>query len=568
MHIYSLLTLVPVLSLVNAACYHPSPAFPLPELDPSDPILRAAFTRINAAASLLVAAPEFDGHSYSIEVTSSKQSLWSAHHTAREKNKDGRGVDEVDGDTLYRIASITKTFTVLGLLYEAAAGNLSLDDTVDMYLSDLSGKRGGQIPWKDITLRSLASQLSGIPREFAQSDLLNSLKDPASWGLPPVDRKGLVKCDEYADYHPPCDVEDLIDSITSKPPLFAPNQRSTYSNVAFELLGLVIANTSQSSYISYIQEAIFKPLSMSRSALTKPPDSHGIIPNGFQFWDIDLGVQAPTGAIYSSTSDLSKFLRYILNHYNGITHATNWLQPASWAEGLQSFYGMPWEIFRTDEILASRRPVTFATKSGGLPGYSSLIFLLQEYDIGITILDAGGRAPLLFKLRDIVTVEVVRALEEVALKQLERYTGDFVATEPTLNSSLTLSVDQHGLTVTHFVSNGTDMLDSVVPKFPGIEGPWRAQLTPTLLFRDEAKQEGELWRLQVVPEKTEGGSIWDNFCVTDIDSLTYGGLPLQEFVFWEDDEGVVEGLDLSAFRLKMRRQVDSTGQEDAQAELR
>lgn len=165
MRVNSLLTLAPVLSLANAACYHTSPAFPLPEFDPSDPILRAAFARINSAASILVAAPEFDGHSYSIEVTSSNQSLWSAHHTAREKNKDGRGVDEVDGDTLYRIASITKTFTVLGLLYEAAAGNLSLDDTVDIYLGDLSGKKGGQIPWKDITLRSLASQLSGIPRE-------------------------------------------------------------------------------------------------------------------------------------------------------------------------------------------------------------------------------------------------------------------------------------------------------------------------------------------------------------------------------------------------------------------
>jgi CubicO group peptidase (beta-lactamase class C family) len=165
MRIRSLSPLALLFSLVNSACYHPSPAFPLPDLNPSDPTLRDAFARINTAAVIQVAGPEYAGHSYSIEVTSSKQSLWSSHHTAREKNKDGRGTAKVDGDSLYRIASITKTFTVLGILYQAAAGNLSLDDTVDMYVKGLRGKGGGEIPWKDITVRSLASQLSGIPRE-------------------------------------------------------------------------------------------------------------------------------------------------------------------------------------------------------------------------------------------------------------------------------------------------------------------------------------------------------------------------------------------------------------------
>lgn len=61
---------------------------------------------------------------------------------------------------------------MLGVLYQHAAGNLSLDDPVDQYIAELSGPGSGVLPWKDITLRSLASQLSGIPREMDQADLL------------------------------------------------------------------------------------------------------------------------------------------------------------------------------------------------------------------------------------------------------------------------------------------------------------------------------------------------------------------------------------------------------------
>jgi hypothetical protein len=418
--------------------------------------------------------------------------------------------------------------------------------------------------WKYINLELFAKTCT-----VAQADLLNILEDPTRFGLPPIDRKGLPKCDEYGNYHP-CSLVDLIDSVTSKPPLFAPNSRSTYSNVAFELLGLVLESVTGQRYDDYIQAAIFDTLNMTQSAVNKPRDEDGVIPNGSQFWDIDLGIQSPTGAIYSSSTDLSKWLRYILSHYNRITNAVNWLQPASWGEGMQSFYGMPWEIFRTDEILEdSRRPVTFVSKSGGLPGYTSIIYLLPEYDIGITILVAGGEAPLLSKLSVIVTVEIIRAAENVALKQLERYSGTYEATKPALNSSITLSVDCHGLAISHFISNGTDMT-SLISKLSGIDGPYRAQLTPTLLFKDEKMQQGELWRLQVVPEKIEkkgNEGIWDSFCVTSIDAFSYGGLPVQEVVFWSDEGKQVERADLTGFRVKLKRQGVTTFEEPEQQRL-
>jgi CubicO group peptidase (beta-lactamase class C family) len=148
-----------------AACYEPSPAHPLPVYSSKDSLLELAFESIDTALDTIIASPDYNASSFSVQVTSSKESLWSRHHTARHRNESRPDVPSVNGDALYRIASITKSFTVLGLLYQHAAGNLSLDDSIDTYVSELGQDQPGSIPWKDITLRTLASQLSGIPRD-------------------------------------------------------------------------------------------------------------------------------------------------------------------------------------------------------------------------------------------------------------------------------------------------------------------------------------------------------------------------------------------------------------------
>jgi len=160
---YFVLLLGVILSAQNvlAKCYDPSPAFPLPKYVPEE--LDNVFSKIKKSLKHTFADKSFDKTSFSIEVTSSEKKLWSLHHTAR--NLSDLGVQEVDGNSLFRIASISKAFTTLAILQQHAAGNLSLDDTVDEYIHELKEPQKGTIPWKDITLRALASQLSGIPRE-------------------------------------------------------------------------------------------------------------------------------------------------------------------------------------------------------------------------------------------------------------------------------------------------------------------------------------------------------------------------------------------------------------------
>ncbi len=154
-----------ILPSAFARCYEPSPAFPLPKLPRGSKYLTDLFASIDDSLKQAVAHDEFATSSFSVEVTSSKETLWSSHHTARERNDTRPGAKIVDGSSVYRIASITKTFTTLGILQQYEAGNLSLDDPIKEYIQELDGKQKGTIPWHDITLRTLASQLSGIPRE-------------------------------------------------------------------------------------------------------------------------------------------------------------------------------------------------------------------------------------------------------------------------------------------------------------------------------------------------------------------------------------------------------------------
>lgn len=253
----TLLTVVYLFSLASAACFDPSPAFPVPLWQNNAPALEPAYRVIETALDALGSDNKYYSTSFSVEVTSQSETLWTYHHSAREHNKTRPGVTHVNGDSQYRIASITKTFTVLGVLYQHAAGNLSLDDPVDQYITELSGPESGVLPWKDITLRSLASQLSGIP----------------------------------------CNRTQLLKYFLQKQPLFAPNQRSTYSNVAYELLGLVLENVTGLPYEEYMEQAIFKPLNLSSTTLSKPSDSHAVLPLGQYFWDVAQGVHSPTGGI-------------------------------------------------------------------------------------------------------------------------------------------------------------------------------------------------------------------------------------------------------------------------------
>jgi CubicO group peptidase (beta-lactamase class C family) len=135
----SIVGLIVFIGLSVATLFDPSPAFPVPSWSNGAKDLRHAFDDIETKLKELAAKSEYDAASFSVAVTSETETLWDYFHTARKRNESRPGVDHVDGDSLYRIASVTKTFTVLGLLYQHQTGRLELDSPISKFIPELSG---------------------------------------------------------------------------------------------------------------------------------------------------------------------------------------------------------------------------------------------------------------------------------------------------------------------------------------------------------------------------------------------------------------------------------------------
>lgn len=149
------LVVVPALPLLVASLCPPTgPVFPKPRL-PEDfgaPDLRQAIENV-----LDGSYPTWNVSttSFSVELTSSSATLFEYHHTAEIRSD--KGVEKVDTDTVYRVASVTKIFNVLALLLNAP---LLLDTAIGGYVPELDAGEYGEM-----TLRDLASNMAGLRRE-------------------------------------------------------------------------------------------------------------------------------------------------------------------------------------------------------------------------------------------------------------------------------------------------------------------------------------------------------------------------------------------------------------------
>ncbi|MFY9655910.1 MAG: serine hydrolase domain-containing protein [Methylocystis sp.] len=192
-----------------------------------------------------------------------------------------------DGDTLYEIGSITKTFTGLLLAQAVLAGRLSLDTPVEELLPDFKlPTRGG----RKITLGVLADHTSGLPRV-----------PPDQW---PKDVEN-----PYADY----DAAKLKAFLAGYDLPRDPGAREGYSNLGFGLLGYVLARAANRPYPELVEQEIFRPLGMTMSVAAfarvggrRLASGHDISGKIAQNWDMDA--LAGAGAILSCANDMLRYL--------------------------------------------------------------------------------------------------------------------------------------------------------------------------------------------------------------------------------------------------------------------
>jgi CubicO group peptidase (beta-lactamase class C family) len=199
------------------------------------------------------------------------------------------GVQPFDGNTVFEIGSITKTFTAAILADMARKGEVSLDDPVVKYLPP-----GTVVPSRDgrqITLLDLATQSSGLPRmptNFAP-------KDPAN---------------PFADYS----VSQMYDFLKSYQLTRGIGEKYEYSNLGVGLLGHALALRAGTSYGEVVTERVLKPLKMNDTRISLNASMQrrlapGHSADGKVVANWDIPTLAGAGALRSTVNDMLTYIR-------------------------------------------------------------------------------------------------------------------------------------------------------------------------------------------------------------------------------------------------------------------
>lgn len=163
----------------SSSCPPLGPSYPAPKVGlATDAQLKAAWSNLTASLDLLLPtnAAAGDDAFLSVGVASvhEKSPLFEYHRMPSKASINAIGSASVTQDTVFRLGSITKVFTVLALtLHE---DKFSWDDPITKHVPELRclhapHRANGTTPapfsveWHQITLRALSSQLAGIPRD-------------------------------------------------------------------------------------------------------------------------------------------------------------------------------------------------------------------------------------------------------------------------------------------------------------------------------------------------------------------------------------------------------------------
>lgn len=182
----SIYTIVPLFSVVGATSLNYCPllgaVYPAPRTLCNDTAFQAAKHNISISLDAIVAGnSSLLGSTYVSNTTSLSVQIWSTrdskpefeyYYTSPLTKNASVGVTAVDEDTVFRIGSASKLWTVLLLLIEK--GDAVLSDRVVKWVPELAhaareiGRdfdRINHVDWNEVTLFELASQLSGIARD-------------------------------------------------------------------------------------------------------------------------------------------------------------------------------------------------------------------------------------------------------------------------------------------------------------------------------------------------------------------------------------------------------------------
>jgi CubicO group peptidase (beta-lactamase class C family) len=290
---------------------------------------------------------------------------------------------------MFRIASMSKSFTTMAILQLRDAGKLRLDDPIDQYIPAMKG----QVLTKDgapITIRHLMSHQAGFPEDNPWGD---RQLDDSEADLIALIEKGLSFSNTTGTYY-------------------------EYSNLGFAMLGYIIHQVSGLTYDAYIKQAILDPLGMQHTTYEYRTISKENLAKGYRTikgnWvNVPLlkdGIYGAMGGMITSIDDFAKYValhqaawpernepdnkvikrstvREMHQPYTFIDLNPNYQYPSGKKLATTSSYsyGLNW--------MHDAESKTSIGHSGGLPGFGSNWRFLPDYGLGVIFFANHTYAP-------------------------------------------------------------------------------------------------------------------------------------------------------------------------------
>ena len=264
--------------------------------------------------------------------------------------------------TVYRVGSVSKLFTDIGVMQLVERGTLDLDAPVTRYLPDFR-PRGATTP---ITLRELMSHRAGLVRE------------------PPVGH--------YFDRTSPS-LAATVASLNSTRVVYQPKARSKYSNAGIAVAGDVLETIGRERFQDYVARTVLRPLGLGDSAF-EPDSALARRTAVATMWTLDgrsfvaptfqLGM-APAGSMYSTVLDLGRFMSVLFARgrmatgqlVSEVTLEQMWT-PQFAAPGSKTGFGLGFDVATLD----GRRVVRHG---GAIYGFASELAALPDDKLGVAV---------------------------------------------------------------------------------------------------------------------------------------------------------------------------------------
>lgn len=346
--------------------------------------------------------------------------------------------------TVYRIASISKTFTAHAILQLRDAGKLQLDDPLTKWIPGL--KLAGVDPASPIiTVAHLLTHTAGLPREI-DGTYWNDLAFPSREAMLPVlERMGVV---------------------------WPPETQFKYSNVAVALAGYIVEAASGLPYAEYIERHILTPLGMNQTRVLPKPGLADLAVGYGSFTSgrprriepfLESGFMVPAANFSSSVEDLARYLKLQFRRgpaggaqiLKGATLAEmqriHWLEP-DWRKG----WGLGWGISRVGEQ-------TRVSHSGVVPGYRTSVTFLPAEKFGVIVLtnaNDGRSSDYTRQACAMVAPAVVKAAAAAAPPKFDRQWQKYAGVYTWLDDVTHVTV----------IENQLCLID------PSYDNPWAARI--------------------------------------------------------------------------------------------